>query len=80
MNHSIVNAIVRSKDGVDFIVATTRSAVPFESAFALKFTAAELERHGDFVRFEQTDMIEPTALETPTQRRAQFRVIKGGKS
>jgi hypothetical protein len=52
MNHQSTTLIVRSSDGVEFAVETDRRAVPWELAFAARYTAAQLAAHGDYVRVE----------------------------
>lgn len=88
--------IVKSSEGVEFAVLTSASSGPYELAFAATKTAAELAAHGDFVRVSDAaamteaapDLVAPEEIYLfpypcaagPTERRAAFRLIKGGKS
>jgi hypothetical protein len=50
MNYQSTTLIVRSSDGVEFVVETDRFMIPWELAYAARCTAAQLEAHGDYVR------------------------------
>jgi hypothetical protein len=81
-------AIVKSRDGVEFTVecADQRTA-GFDLAFAAARPASELARHGDFTRLpplrdvlaDEEFVFDGPRIAGPLERRAAFRVIKGGK-
>lgn len=88
MNHYLQTVLVESKDGVTFAVATASfQAAAFERAYAAKTLAAELAKNSDFTRVKSLDDLLPPEeyvvaprIAGPAERRAAFRVIKGGKS
>lgn len=88
MNTAPTRVIVTSKDGHQFLVETMDSAVAYERHYAKQHTAAELEKHGDFTRLHdlgevilsEAEYVEAPRIASPAERRAAFRVIKGGKS
>lgn len=47
-----MNHIVKSSDGVSFLVGSDRRTVPYDIAFAAAKSAAELETNEDFLRVE----------------------------
>lgn len=80
--------IVKSREGVEFVVESEPRTAPFDIAFAQARPAAELELHGDFQRVSggrEVSLISPEfvfeapRIVGPLERRAAFKVIKGGK-
>lgn len=72
MSANPVTATVTSKDGVQFIVATDQKSVPFEKAFAAKFTADELSQNEDFLRSVSVTEAPGPTDETPVERIAEL--------
>ena len=74
--------IVKSREGVEFVVESEPRTAPFDVAFAKARPAAELALHGDFVRVGEAApefVFEAPRIVGPLERRAAFTVIKGGK-
>jgi hypothetical protein len=84
MNYAPTTVIVTSKDGVQFAVATDVAAAAYERAFAAKFTAAELDKHGDFARLYEVGQMPAQGYSIDFAKaprpRPQLTLIKGGKS
>jgi hypothetical protein len=80
--------IVTSSDGVPFTTNSSPKSIAFDKLYASKFTAAGLEKHGDFTRLDlhpvsgpfDIEFVQVPRIAGPLERRAAFRVIKGGKS
>jgi len=79
--------IVTSKDGIQFAVESAERTVMYDIAYASATPAAELAAHGDFSEIKSLDdLIAPEEyyfaprIAGPLERRAAFKVIKGGKS
>jgi hypothetical protein len=82
-----VKHIVKSREGVLFVVESEQRTVPYDIAFAQARPAAELRQHGDFTELHDIGQISATVVADktprivgPQERRAAFRLIKGGKS
>lgn len=78
--------IVTSRDHIQFVVESDPRSVIADQAFALQRTATELESNTDFFRVRSLDdvfgplVVEAPRPPTPTERRAAFRLIQGGRS
>lgn len=81
--------IVKSREGIEFVVESESRSVVYDVLFALARPAAELELHGDFQRVRggrEVSLISPEfvfeapRIVGPLERRAAFKLIKGGKS
>jgi hypothetical protein len=77
--------IVKSLEGIEFVVESDQRTAPFDIAFAKARPAAELERHGDFARVSGSKELIPFVallprIAGPEERRKAFRLIRGGKS
>lgn len=82
-----MNHLVTSKDGIQFVVESAEKSVAYDRAYAQTHTAAELAAHGDFQQVKSLDdllapeyIFEAPRISGPLEKRAAFRVIKGGKS
>ena len=77
--------IVTSSDGIQFVVNSHERSVAFDRTFASRQPAAVLETHGDFTRVKSLDdLLTPEEIflpriAGPAERRAAFRLIRGGK-
>jgi hypothetical protein len=78
--------IVKSREGIEFVVESEPRSVVYDVLFALARPAAELELHGDFQRVSDSrPLVAPEfvfhapRIVGPLERRAAFKVIKGGK-
>ena len=92
--------IVKSREGIEFVVESEPRSVVYDVLFALARPAAELELHGDFQRVNDNfrvsenregsfiidrSLVAPEfvfqapRIVGPLERRAAFKVIKGGK-
>lgn len=78
--------IVKSREGIEFVVESEPRTAPFDIAFAKARPASELELHGDFQRVSSSRALvapefvfQAPRIVGPLERRAAFRVIKGGK-
>jgi hypothetical protein len=78
--------IVKSREGVEFMVESSDRTVAYDIAFAAARPAVELRLHGDFTELYDIDLAALVAEDPsprivgPQERRAAFRVIPGGKS
>jgi hypothetical protein len=78
--------IVKSREGIEFVVESEPRTAPFDIAFAKARPAAELRLHGDFIETHDIDLEALVAPDPqprivgPLERRAAFKLIKGGKS
>jgi hypothetical protein len=81
--------IVTSFDGVQFVTNSSPKSVAFDRLYASKWMASELEKQGGFIRLKSLDdlaagpydieFVQVPRIAGPLERRAAFRVIKGGK-
>lgn len=90
--------IVKSREGIEFVVESEPRTAPFDIEFAKARPAAELRLHGDFTEVRDLELVpgaydvavrqsvaspefvfEGPRIVGPLERRAAFKVIKGGK-
>jgi len=83
-----VRHIVTSRDGFQLVTESDERTVPFDRALASTSLAADLVAQGDFTIVTSLDDLpvageefiwEAPRIASPAERRAAFRVIKGGK-
>lgn len=74
--------IVKSREGIEFVVESDPKSAAYDVTFAAMRPAAELALHGDFVKVGEAApefVFEGPRIVGPLERRAAFKVIKGGK-
>jgi hypothetical protein len=79
-----VKHIVKSSDGVEFVVESYPNSVAFDQVWAATLPAEQLKAHGDFVELTDLSQLAPSYCDTPRicgplERRAALRLIPGGK-
>ncbi len=89
MNTHLQSIVVTSKDGIQFAVATASPQhAAYDRAYAAKTLSTELAKNSDFTQVKSLDdllgpeeyLYEAPRISSPLERRAAFKVIKGGKA
>jgi hypothetical protein len=76
-----MRAIVTSRDGIQFVsIVAAQRDVYAEQSFAAIHTAAELDVHEDFKRWNGDPPLPEAPSGTPEERRTGFKLIRGGKA